>query len=208
MLRLPVFGLFCLVIVAAACAGGSDATRNQLSACIDSATFSIEELSFGDGEGIPDGGVERVTEVLEEITQHPFFDDDRPIVVESGCPMRPPDTWLSSESIAPIQRIRGTFREDDDLGPYRAYVFFLPEADLRELVAGSDTRTATQEITCTGDICIFRSVAAYLSRADLDDRATLVDAMEHVTLLSQVSPTLPPGETPSPPAGIGTPPAR
>ena len=197
-----------IAIVLGACAGGSDATRERLSVCIDSATFSAEELSFGDGLGIPEGGVERVTEVLEEITQHPFFDNDRPIVVEKGCPLPPPDTWLSLEDFAPVERILGTFREQGDPSPYRVYVFFLPDDDHRDLVAGSSKRTAAQEVTCTGDICGSQSEAAYLSQADLDDRATLVDAMEHVTGLSSVWPTLPPGETPTPPVGIGTPPAR
>src|SRR5574341_2495250 len=144
----------CVIGIAlAACGGGSDATRERLSVCIDSATFSVEELSFGHGEGIPNGGVERVTQVLEEITQDPFFDNDRPIVVDKGCPLPPPDTWSRQEGLAPVERIRGTGLEQGDLGPYRAYVYFLPDDDLHDFVAGSDKRTATQEVTCTGDMC-------------------------------------------------------
>jgi hypothetical protein len=169
-----------------ACDSGPSASWDRHSLCIDTATFSIENWAFGPGESLPGHAEERITDVVDELAQHSFFDDSHPVIVDTSCPLAPPNL-STTRSGQPIELV--TVIGVEEPGPYRGYVFILPDDDMSELQGASDRRFAGQEcLRVTEHGCVSLTVAAYLSVSELDDREVVVEAMEHATGLSQVAP--------------------
>lgn len=170
--------------------------EEQLTMCVDTveATRSFQAEAVG-----------RIRAAMVEVMKHPVYPraytSGKEPVIDNGC-SAPPVLYdpaaYGGASPGSLDHLRG--RPVERPGFYAKAVFVIEASEIERITSEYDLRLIfmSEEYTCEGDVCGDTMEGLYLSPADLENTAFLVDVLEKTLGLEDPGDPAEPGYHPDP----------